>query len=184
MKDIKEFIFESKFKNILNKILHPFTQTYDLPYIAFNNGNCYAPNESKIYDEEKINDILKTCIDEIKNKYNDQITKISDKYEKTDNNESFNTGVIVELGNCNETEAAEIFKKVIQKFDLECKPIFDSGEYGDLKLSKTQFTSIDNACVNSYAFQLTLKDKNDKFKNYLYPGISLVTDKEIEVFKK
>ena len=184
MKQLNEYINESlslnKWKNIVNKVLHPFSKTYELPYIFIENGNCFAPHNSVNYSISEINDPLIKCQKYIAKNYWRMITKKSIKKE-----DDINKGIVYEFGESDDNKALEIFKDLVDKLSTDFKPLYDLNKDNIkmLRIRHDNYSSPDNAYVNEFTFEFELRDKHGEFMNYLYPGIMLVTHSNIKAFK-
>ena len=184
MKNLQEYINESislnKWKNIVNKVLHPFSKTYELPYIFIENGNCFAPHNSIDYSIPEINDPLIKCQKYIDKNYGHMITKKSRKTV-----DDIDKGIIYEFGESDDNKVLEIFKDLVDKLSIDFKPLYDLNKDNVkmLRIRHNNYSSPDNGYVNEFTYEFELRDENGEFMNYLYPGIMLVTHNNIEAFK-
>ena len=184
MKNLKNYIIESKItnklRNLMNKVLHPFSQTYNLPYIAIVNGNCYAPYTGTVnYEVGEVNDVLVKCNDFLNKNYGHIITK---KYRKI--TDDIDEGIVYELENTENVEVEKIFKDLTNELSKQFEYLYKSKKYNNLKVKLDNYMSPDGAYVNSYTFEIELLDENGEFLDYIYPGAILVTHDQIKVFKK
>lgn len=183
MKTLKDTINEAlisektknKIKNLITKILNPFSKTYNLPYICIHNGNCFAPGYSIKENNNDINNLIDKCIKFLKDNYKDKITKEEEEEFIPGENSDIIDGFIFELANCEDNEAAEIYTKLSDYFMKEAKSL--SG-YGNKQLYHDNFKK--DAYIDNYSVELEIKDDNNEFKHYIYPSIELITHNSIK----
>lgn len=175
MIDLKDFINESlsanKIKNNLlnffNKVIKPFSKTFDLPYIAFGNGNIKINRRDfTIEHNEDINNLLFNCIKYLEFNYGDKIT--NKKQTSAVKNELIDSQIF-EITDCDDREALAIYNDICNKFESEVNKLDDI--YGDKKIIVTELQK----GVKSCSVELTLTDEHGEFKTYISPSVILAT---------
>jgi len=184
MKTLKDTINEAlisekiknKIKNITNKILHPFSKTYDLPYIAIHNGRCYAPGASVTYIDENIDKLINDIEKYLTNKYKDQITKQKQERFNIHDNKSNTSDIdIYEFANCEQEEISNIYTDISDKFIEYTKKLDNS--YGKKQIYHENWKK--DAYIDQISVELEIGDKTDNKTFYTYPSIYLVTHESI-----
>ena len=184
MKDLNNYINEAlisekiknKLKNITNKILHPFSQTYDLPYIAIHNGRCYAPGTSVTYTDENIDKLINDIEKYLTNKYQDQITnQKQEKFNIHDDKTNMSDIDIYEFADCELEEIANIYTDISDKFIEFAKKLDNS--YGKKPIYHENWKK--DAYIDNISVELEIGEKTDNKTFYIYPSVELVTYKSI-----